>query len=98
MHSPIAVRVRGLGRSAKMRPEERQICSAQPVLGGRELMPIRIEDGGRAYLVEALALFLGERETGGGEIILELRLAAPADDERGDAGPAEQPGKRHLGS
>src|SRR5436190_2658276 len=97
MHSPIAVRVCGPGQSGKMRPEERQICSAQPVLGGRELVPIRIVESGRAHIVEALALFLREHKVGGGEIVLELCLAPTADDERGDAGPANQPRKRHLG-
>src|SRR5437870_6300346 len=96
MHSPIeAMACTALG-SPKMLPEQCQIGGAQAILGGPQLMPIGIEDSRRANLVEPLAFIIRELELSRREIVLELGLAAPADDERGDARPAEEPGKRHL--
>ena len=92
MHSPTAAIARIGLPSANMRSEQRQFGGAQAVLGGPQLVPIGIEDGGRAYLIEARHLVLTELETEGREIVLELSFAAPADDERSDARPAEEPG------
>src|SRR5437764_15423159 len=58
-------------------------------------MPIRIEDRRRAHFIEPFALSRRELELSRREIILELCLGPPADNERGDARPAEEPGKRH---
>ena len=57
-------------------------------------MPIGIEQRRLADLVEPAALLGRELDLGGGEIVLELRLGASADDQRSDARSAEQPGER----
>src|SRR4051812_9500543 len=79
-----------------MRGEQRQVRGAEPVLGGRGLMPIGIEERGCTDGVEAAALLGREANVGAAEVVGKLRLVARADDERGHGGAPEQPGKRHL--
>ena len=61
-------------------------------------MPVRIEQGRRARLVESLALLGGQFEIRRVEVVAQLRLVALADDYRGDSGAPERPRKRNLRS
>src|SRR5208282_236452 len=56
------------------------------------------EDGvGDVGLLEALYLLLGQRELAGGQGVGDVPEPGGADDGRGHAGTAEQPGQRDLG-
>jgi hypothetical protein len=64
-----------------MRGEQFEIGLAQAVARRVALVAVGIEQRRDADIVEALALFGGQRQFGGGEIILELRFGASADDD-----------------
>jgi hypothetical protein len=80
-----------------MRCQQRQIGRPETSACGLRLVPIGVEQGRRADLVEPLALFGGQSQIGCSEVVAQLRLVASADDDGRDGGAAERPSRRHLG-
>src|SRR5687767_840673 len=75
-----------------------EVGGAEAGGGGPVLVPVGVDDRRGADRVEAGALVGAELQVRAGKAVPELLLVAAADDERGDAGAAEEPGEGDLGA
>src|SRR5277367_1000522 len=67
--------------SFQERRVQREVCVSKAVLRCPGLVPVRVDERRLAHFVEARALILAELHVDRGEIVPELRLGPPADDQ-----------------